>query len=88
MKKINFKKLSWPGSSRMNLMSEALTEKELLKLLNFFADRSENDRIIRLPRQAMIIKSIVFFYMEMVTAKKMSIIYINSIKNEMVNCNA
>ena len=72
MQKVDFKKLSWPKSAGMNLLSEALTEKELTKLLMFFSDRSESDRIIRLPRRAIIIKSIIFYYMELIDAKRMS----------------
>ena len=72
MLKIDFKKLSWPASTKMDLLSEALTERELSKLLEFFADKSESDRIIRLPRRAIIIKAIIFFYMELIDARKIS----------------
>lgn len=56
----------------MNLLGKALTEKELSKLLEFFADKSESDRIIRLPKRQTIIKSIIFFYMELIDAGKIS----------------
>ena len=72
MVKIDFRKLSWPKSTRMDLLGKALTEKELVKLLEFFSDRPESDRIIRLPRRAIIVKSIIFFYFEKITTGKIS----------------
>ena len=71
MRKIDFKKLSWPANTNMDLLAKALTERELIKLLKFFSNRSEKDRIIRLPRKAIIVKCLIFAYMEQVSAGKM-----------------
>jgi len=71
MRIIDFKKLSWPANTNMDLLTQCLTERELLKLLKFFADKPETDRIIRMPKQQTIVKSILFYYLEQVAVGKM-----------------
>jgi len=39
MKRIDFRKLSWPANAHMDLLAQIFTERELLKLINFFADK-------------------------------------------------
>jgi len=41
--------------------------------LKFFADRPPSERIIRLPKKKIIVKAIVFYYMEFVAAGSISI---------------
>lgn len=72
MRQIDLGKLSFPKNTNMNLLTQVLTEREVVKLLNFFADRPPEERIIRLPRRKVILKAICFFYGEQVSLGKMT----------------
>lgn len=72
MKQIDLRKLSFPKNVHMQLLFEILTEREIVKLLNFFAEKPPSQRIIRFPRRKVILKAISFYYGELVMAGSMT----------------
>jgi len=56
------KKLSWPQNTRMYLLEKVLDEKSLERLIDFFKDRSETERIIRLPKRQTVKKLIAYHF--------------------------
>lgn len=56
------KELNWPANCRMALLKEVLDEETLEKLINYFMDRSEAERMIRLPKRQTIKKLIAYHY--------------------------
>lgn len=72
MKRLDFRKLSWPANLHMDLLSQVLTERQLAKLINFFADRPPGERIIRLPKRQTILKALCFYYGEKVDVGKLT----------------
>lgn len=56
------KELNWPANCRIELLKEVLDEEALEKLINHFMDKSEAERMIRLPKRQTIRKLIAYHY--------------------------
>jgi len=67
-----FKELAWPTSCRIELLKEALGEEILEKLINHFMDKSEAERMIRLPKRQTIRKLIAYHFGKKVYFGEMS----------------
>jgi len=65
------KELNWPANCRMELLKEVLDEETLEKLINHFMDKSEAERMIRLPKRQTIRKLIAFYYGKKVYFREM-----------------
>lgn len=72
MEKTLFKKLSWPKNIHMDLLSEVIPEDLLLKLLELFRDRSEEERIVRFPKRQTILKCLAYYLGERVESGEIS----------------
>lgn len=66
------RELNWPKSCRIELLKEILGEETLEKLINYFMDKSEAERMIRLPKQQTVRKLIAYHYGKKVHFGEMS----------------
>jgi len=66
------KKLSWPQNTRMYLLEKVLDEKSLERLIDFFKDRSETERIIRLPKRQTVKKLVAYYFWQKIESGELS----------------
>lgn len=62
MEKSLFKKLIWPKSAHVELLSKILGEEKTMELISFFANRPVNERLVRFPKKVVILKLVTFYF--------------------------
>lgn len=75
MKQMNkdiFWELTWPSSSKMNILGEVLDDETLLRLIAHFRNRKQEDRIIRFPKNQTIEKMFAYYFGKKVEAEEMT----------------
>ena len=72
MEKSLFRKLIWPKSAHIELLSEILGEEKTMELICFFANRPVDERLIRFPKKVTILKSLAFYYGQEVQNERMT----------------